>query len=211
MKNDRSLTPNKAFACGIAAILLLGLLDYATGWEFGFFVFYFFPIGFVAWRTDRRHSHAASVISTAVWFLADRYSGHPYSHAGYAFWNAGIRLLCFVFIGHAISRIRGLLEEERKISNALQSALDEVKTLTGLLPICASCKRIRNDEGYWQQIENYITMHSEVHFRRSVCPECGEAAGGGQGTTRRKRTEERYGPYALTSLRWHSAEMIRSP
>jgi len=54
----------------------------------------------------------------------------------------------------------------------LQAALAEVKTLSGLLPICANCKKIRDDKGYWNQIEAYIRDHSEADFSHSICPEC---------------------------------------
>lgn len=54
----------------------------------------------------------------------------------------------------------------------LRNALAEVKKLSGFLPICAVCKKIRNDEGYWQQIEAYIREHSEAEFSHSICPEC---------------------------------------
>lgn len=54
----------------------------------------------------------------------------------------------------------------------LRTTLSEVKTLTGLLPICASCKKIRDDKGYWSQIESYIREHSEVYFTHSICPVC---------------------------------------
>ena len=54
----------------------------------------------------------------------------------------------------------------------LQKALDEVKQLRGFLPICASCKNIRDDQGYWTQIELYIREHSEVEFTHSICPDC---------------------------------------
>ncbi|KKM89590.1 hypothetical protein LCGC14_1247260, partial [marine sediment metagenome] len=47
-----------------------------------------------------------------------------------------------------------------------------VKTLQGLLPICSACKKIRDDAGYWKQIEEYISTHSEVDFTHSICPEC---------------------------------------
>jgi len=70
--------------------------------------------------------------------------------------------------------------EERKIVEAekekliveLKKALREVKTLGGLLPICASCKKIRDDQGYWNQLEHYIQKHSEAEFSHSVCPDC---------------------------------------
>jgi len=54
----------------------------------------------------------------------------------------------------------------------LQEALANIKTLRGLLPICASCKKIRDDNGYWHQIETYIRVHSEADFSHGICPEC---------------------------------------
>ncbi|MBM2813193.1 MAG: hypothetical protein HW416_3952 [Chloroflexi bacterium] len=54
----------------------------------------------------------------------------------------------------------------------LQRALAEVRTLSGLLPIRAACKKIRDDKGYWNQIEVYLGAHSDVEFSHGVCPEC---------------------------------------
>ena len=63
--------------------------------------------------------------------------------------------------------------EKESLIARLQQALDEVKTLRGLLPICASCKRIRTeDDDTWQQIEEYIAEHSEADFTHGICPEC---------------------------------------
>ncbi len=56
----------------------------------------------------------------------------------------------------------------------LKKALSEVKTLSGLLPICAHCKKVRDDKGYWNQIEIYIDKHSDASFSHGVCPECAE-------------------------------------
>jgi septal ring factor EnvC (AmiA/AmiB activator) len=56
----------------------------------------------------------------------------------------------------------------------LERALISIKQLSGMIPICASCKKIRNDEGYWEQIEAYIRDHSEAEFSHSICPECAE-------------------------------------
>lgn len=64
-------------------------------------------------------------------------------------------------------------EEELRRSNAeLQQALREVKVLRGLIPICASCKKIRNDDGFWQQLEEYIGEHSEAEFSHGICQPC---------------------------------------
>jgi hypothetical protein len=62
-----------------------------------------------------------------------------------------------------------LLEAVRGCSRGLEN---KVKTLSGFLPICASCKKIRDDKGYWNQVEAYISEHSEVEFIHSLCPDC---------------------------------------
>jgi YesN/AraC family two-component response regulator len=63
-------------------------------------------------------------------------------------------------------------KEKDELIAKLQDALDNVKNLSGLLPICSSCKKIRDDKGYWQQIESYIREHSEAQFSHGVCPDC---------------------------------------
>ena len=62
--------------------------------------------------------------------------------------------------------------EKSEVIFELHKALDKVKTLSGFLPICASCKKIRDDKGYWNQIEAYISEHSEAEFSHGICPEC---------------------------------------
>jgi len=64
------------------------------------------------------------------------------------------------------------LEDGEQLILKLQKALTEVKQLSGLLPICASCKKIRDDKGYWGQIESYISDHSEAEFSHGICPDC---------------------------------------
>lgn len=77
-------------------------------------------------------------------------------------------------IGARIVTLQQNLEQRVR---ELQAALDMVKQLSGLLPICSYCKRIRRDEGeYWQQLEAYLSEHSEAEFSHSVCPQCLERA-----------------------------------
>jgi len=65
-------------------------------------------------------------------------------------------------------------EERERLIIELKDALSKIRTLRGLLPICASCKKIRDDKGYWEQIELYISDHSEAEFSHGLCPECVE-------------------------------------
>ncbi len=62
--------------------------------------------------------------------------------------------------------------EKDRLIGRLQAALDKVKVLSGLIPICASCKKIRDDKGFWNQLENYISTHSDAIFSHGICPDC---------------------------------------
>jgi len=73
-------------------------------------------------------------------------------------------LITFIIFGFAVGHIISRLE----------SALSEIKILSGLLPICSSCKMIRDEKGYWKQIESYIRDHSEAEFSHGICDECYE-------------------------------------
>lgn len=68
---------------------------------------------------------------------------------------------------------RNIHEQELENKNKeLEKALAEIKVLRGFIPICASCKKIRDDKGYWSQVEEYITRHSDVKFTHGICPDC---------------------------------------
>jgi hypothetical protein len=59
-----------------------------------------------------------------------------------------------------------------QIKSKLQKALDEIKTLRGIVPICSNCKKIRDDKGFWEQVEGYVAKHTEARFSHGVCPDC---------------------------------------
>ena len=72
---------------------------------------------------------------------------------------------------YAIER-NALIQERLKLINELTGALSKIKFLSGLLPICAGCKKIRNDKGYWEQVESYLKEHSDIEFTHGLCPDC---------------------------------------
>jgi len=63
-------------------------------------------------------------------------------------------------------------EELKSLNSELEEKISEVKTLNRLLPICANCKKIRDDTGYWEQLEGYISKHSDAKFSHGICPDC---------------------------------------
>ena len=74
-----------------------------------------------------------------------------------------------------IAALKQAEEERERLIGELQEALASIKTLSGLLPICYSCKQIRDDKGYWNQIEAYIGKHTEAEFTHGICPACAKA------------------------------------
>lgn len=74
-----------------------------------------------------------------------------------------------VQVGIRVLELQGALAQRVR---ELEEALSRVKTLQGLLPICSYCKKIRDDRNYWQQVEGYISDHSEAQFSHGICPEC---------------------------------------
>jgi PAS domain S-box-containing protein len=79
-----------------------------------------------------------------------------------------------IILLHDISQRKKMAEEREQLIGSLQDALSQVKQLSGLLPICASCKKIRDDQGYWQDVAVYIRDHSEAEFSHGMCPDCAQ-------------------------------------
>lgn len=79
-----------------------------------------------------------------------------------------------VHVARDITKSKQAEKEREKLIKEVQNALEKVKILSGLVPICANCKKIRDDKGYWNQIEGYIQKYSEVKFSHGMCPECSD-------------------------------------
>ncbi|MBN1868500.1 DUF4118 domain-containing protein [Candidatus Sumerlaeota bacterium] len=164
--------PRRSFLLGILLVPLCGAADYLTGYEFGFFAFYFLPVSIAAWYSGSREGGAVALLSALTWFVSDRMSGHSYSSEWFRLWNVLIRLASFLIVALTLSRLRFRLIREQEISADLRKALSEVKTLTGLLPMCSWCRKIRDDAGYWQRIEEYIGQRTRAEFTHGLCEEC---------------------------------------
>lgn len=149
-----------------AAILavVVGLADFCSGYKASFFVFYFMPVAGTAWLVGRKTSFVMAAFCASIWFLADWQSGHEYPSLWLPFWNAGMRLTAFIIIGYMTSRIRRLVMAQAK----------EISELSKLIPICANCKRIRDDAGYWHQVEVYLNEHKQLQFSHDICEKCAQ-------------------------------------
>lgn len=146
-------------------------------------------IPLLVWATFRFGKHGATaglllVSKTAVWGTA-----HGLGPFVQPTLNESL-LALQIFVGVVavtILALAGTLAERRRAEQAkldairdLEHALHEIKTLRGLIPICAWCKKIRNDSGSWQQLEAYLRHHTEAEFSHGICPECVEKRHGFQ-------------------------------
>ncbi|MBF0117462.1 MAG: PAS domain-containing protein [Desulfobacterales bacterium] len=75
-------------------------------------------------------------------------------------------------IGRDTTERKKFETERENIIQELQSAIEQIKTLRGIVPICSSCKKIRDDKGYWEQVEAYVSKHTDAQFTHSICPKC---------------------------------------
>ena len=107
-----------------------------------------------------------------VWFVGDVAAQHPYPSEFLRYWTALIWFLAFLSVTVLVLEIRRLFDEKERLNHELRMTLDEVRELKGLLPICASCKKIRDDEGYWHEIERYVGSRSKAEFSHGICPDC---------------------------------------
>jgi len=169
---NASSHPRNIFILALILVAAFGGVDYLTGYELAFFAFYYIPISLAAWRAGRSWGYAIAVSSALAWFLAEYFSLHEYSSILYLLWNVFIRFISFMVVAYFVSRIKALLLEERLISDELRDTVKQVRVLKGLLPICASCKSIRDDKGSWHRMEEYIQKHTDAQFTHGYCPEC---------------------------------------
>jgi hypothetical protein len=146
-------------------VLLTGAIaavDYLTGWEISFSIFYIYPIFVASWYIGRRTGIVLAVLSSILWLIADLASGHQFSHVLIPGWNMAVRLVFFLLIGVSVPYLRRELHASH---NALQK-------LTSLLPLCAWCKNIRDSNGKWSRLEEYLQDEKGIEITHGICPDC---------------------------------------
>ena len=83
-----------------------------------------------------------------------------------------VRVMVQSRLSEANQKLEILIEQKQTLIQDLERTMDEVSTLQGILPICSNCKNVRNDEGYWEQVEEYVRDRSRADFSHSICPDC---------------------------------------
>ncbi len=164
-------SPPFLLAIGIALDLLVGLLDYVTGSNISVSIFYLIPISFVTMFINKKAGIFMSILATATIPFILYIQGSPLKTVDDA-WNLSLVFGFFLVVTLLLIKLKEHMTEREKLVGELQKALKEINQLSGMLPICVYCKKIRDDEGYWNVLEEYITDHSEANFSHCICPDC---------------------------------------
>ncbi len=166
----RRATIGLYFVCGLLTLIIL-LVDLAIPLGVAGGVPYISVVLLSLWSPKKRFTVFISIICSIL-----TVAGFFYSPAGGEIWkvlfNRALALFA-IWVTAILTLQRKIIEEKHeKAVLDREKALKDVKILRGFLPICAECKKIRDDEGYWNQIETYIHKHSEADFSHGICPEC---------------------------------------
>jgi hypothetical protein len=164
----------------VSAVILLvvGIGDYITEWYFLFDLFYLVPLALITVYAGRRAGIIMAFACTAVWAVT-LYPGGAAILAGVSspspliwVWNFATRFGVLAAFAWVLALQREELDNERRLVAELNAAMAHVARLRELLPICAWCKKIRDDSGYWKQLDRYIQEHDIATFTHGICPEC---------------------------------------
>lgn len=160
------------------ALALISVGDYYTGWYFLFDFFYLIPLTVTTIYVGKRSGMSMSFACTVAWMAIMVAQGHPL--IAHTIWP-GTVVLAWNFLARMtvqstfvllLSRLKDELVRQSLLVAELQEALEQVRQLRTLIPICAWCKKIRDDAGYWTQLERYMHERDLATFTHGICPEC---------------------------------------
>ena len=157
---------------GIPLTLMVALLDYITRDELQVSVLYLVPIALASWKLGKREAVFVASFSALIWFVAETPGLRQTTSVWIPFLNMLALFGLFLTVALILSALREAFAEQKRLIGELEEALGRVKTLTGLLPMCSWCKKVRDDHGYWQAVEAYIHEHSNAEVTHGICPEC---------------------------------------
>lgn len=161
-------------------ILLLSLMfmgavafiDYNIGYGVALSIFYLIPICACCWYLGRKPALVLSVLGIILLYTSDYLAGHPYAHPAIPIWNCSVRFVFFVVITMLLGQLKKTIEDRERAYQELQKAFEDVKAIHGIIPVCHACRKIRNDKGYWDNLETFVRNQSDAEFTSSICPEC---------------------------------------
>jgi hypothetical protein len=152
-------------------VLGIGYLDSRTGFLLSLFPLYLIPVVIVAWCDTRGVTAIITLLAAVIIMMKDTFA--PESIRGlFYYWDVTIKILLLFIISYGVSQIKKLLVEKEKKNRELEQALSEIKELRQMVPICAWCHSVRNDRGFYERVEVYISKLTGADLTHGICPDC---------------------------------------
>jgi hypothetical protein len=168
-------SPVLIFFFAVTALALVALADALTPVELGFSAFYVLPVLIATWGLGLYRGLGFALLSACCWYCLDLASGRSVTHEFFRAWDTFNHLLSHSLIAIVAGSLKAAFLREQQMRVDRDQALQNVHELEGLLPVCAWCKKIRNDEGYWQELEAYLEPRTKASFSHGICPDCADS------------------------------------
>ena len=151
---------------------LLGFLDYVTGYELSFFVFYSVPVGIAAWYLGQWPAIGLALAATVTWLLADYFGGVKYSAPFFYYWNNVIHFLAFIINAVTIAKIKSDLDRRHALAAELESTRETLRTVSALLPACPACGKPRGHIEGKRETEIAALARACPELAGTLCADC---------------------------------------
>ncbi len=157
----------------VVLLAVLGWLDYLTGYQLSFFVFYSVPVGLPAWYVGRWPAIGVALGATVTWLVADYLNGEKYPARFYYYWNSMIHFVAFMINAVTIAKIKADLDERHALAAELEATRERLRATAALLPACCVCGKplspAKNDGGENLQATGWQDAGA-------LCETCGASA-----------------------------------
>jgi hypothetical protein len=152
-----------------AAVLLVDVLSPP---EVEYSAFYLIPVIWLAWSQGTREGLSMALIAGAGWYVHDLLSGRALSSEYFRLWDALNQQISYLLAAWVVGTLRREATRQRALVEQLNASMAEVRELKGLLPVCAWCHNIRDDEGQWHTMEVFLSSRTKASMTHGICPTC---------------------------------------
>ncbi len=156
---------------GLCLTLVIGYVDFVTGYELRMELFYLLPISYVTWFVGQRFGILFSVLSLVTMVFSDILAGKRYTQFTVDIVNGAIYFVFYVMV-IILLRLQKTLQQRESLIAELDRALSVNEKLSNMLPLCANCRKVRDDAEYLRNVALYIDSHPKMEFSRGLCKEC---------------------------------------
>ena len=151
---------------------LLAWLDYGLGMKIRFGPFYALPVLLLTWNLGPRWGLLAALVSGSLWHVIQLLVIPGETSNYFRYVDLLLGWVAFGAIALGTAWAKRLMEREATANRAHQQALERVRVLEGMLPICAWCQKVRDEQGSWEPVETYVSKHTNTTWTHGICPEC---------------------------------------